>query len=141
MRKALQILLASFGVVAIFISLLHVALGPNCIPGSVPVNATMDSEDRFYATLFLAYGLALLWCVRGIERKGVYVRLLALIFFVGGLARIISILSVGLPNAFFITMTALELVLPVVILLMNERVARLTRLAQADGDVVAAHAD
>jgi hypothetical protein len=141
MRKGLQILLASFGVVAVFISLLHIVLGPKCIPGSVPVNATMDSEDRFYATLFLAYGVALLWCVRGIERKGIYVRLLALVFFVGGLARIVSIFAVGLPNAFFTTMTALELALPVMIILMNARVARLTGLPQAEGCAGAANAD
>ncbi len=123
MRISLQILLGAFGVVAIFIASLHVVFGPACIPGAVPVNATMDSEDRFYATLFLAYGAALLWCVKGVERKGVYVRLLALTFFVGGLARIVSIFTVGLPNAFFITMTVLELALPVVILFMNAHVS------------------
>jgi hypothetical protein len=119
MRISLQILLGGFGAVAIFISLLHVALGPACIPGSVRVNATMDSEDRFYATLFMAYGAALLWCVRGIERKGVHVRLLALVFFVGGLARVVSIVAVGLPNHFFIAMTAVELVLPFLIWFLN----------------------
>jgi hypothetical protein len=50
MRRALQVLLALFGATDIFIATLHVVLGPKCIPGSIPVNATMDSEDRFYAT-------------------------------------------------------------------------------------------
>jgi hypothetical protein len=44
MRRALQILLAVGGATAIFISVLHIVLGPACIPGSVPVNATMDFE-------------------------------------------------------------------------------------------------
>src|SRR5262249_53515534 len=100
MRKALQVLLAVGGLTAIAISLLHIIFGPASIPGSVPVNATMDSEDRFYATLFTAYGAALLWCVSRIERKGLYVKLLALVFFVGGLARIISMFAVGPPNTF-----------------------------------------
>jgi hypothetical protein len=141
MRRGLQILLVSFGVVAIFISFLHIALGPKCIPGSVPVNATMDSEDRFYATLFLAYGFALLWCVKGIERKGAYVNLLAMIFFVGGLARIISILAVGLPNRFFIAMTILELLLPLVIVPMNARVSSATGRNSAVVTVVNSNAD
>jgi len=119
MRKALQVLLGLFGATAIFISLLHIVLGPASIPGSIPVNATMDSEDRFYATLFMAYGATLLWCVKGVEHKSKIVYFLMLTFFVGGLARIVSILAVGLPNEFFIAMTVLELSLPVVIAYMQ----------------------
>lgn len=50
MRKSLQIFLAIFGVTAIVIALLHIVFGPSVIPGSVPVNATMDSaqERSFY---------------------------------------------------------------------------------------------
>ena len=40
---------------------LAVVLGPATIPGSVRINATMDSEDRFYAIMFAAYGVALLF--------------------------------------------------------------------------------
>ena len=113
MKKSLQIFLSLFGATAIFIALLHVVLGPSAIPGSVPVNATMDSEDRFYATLFAAYGVALLWCVRDIESKAKVVYFLAATFFVGGLARLISIAAVGLPSDFFVAMTVLELLIPI----------------------------
>ncbi len=112
MKRALQIFLGLFGVTAIFIASLHVVLGPAAIPGAVPVNATMDSEDRFYATLFAAYGVALLWCIKDIERKSMVVYFLALTFFVGGLARLVSMAVVGLPNDFFIAMTVLELLIP-----------------------------
>jgi hypothetical protein len=123
MRKTLQVLLALFGVTAIFIALLHIVLGPAAIPGAVPVNATMDSEDRFYATLFLAFGVVLLWCVKDVEHKAKVVYFLMLTFFVGGLARIVSMLAVGLPNDFFIAMTVLELVLPVVYSFLMFRVS------------------
>jgi hypothetical protein len=123
MRRALQVLLALFGASDIGISLLHVIVGPAAIPGSIPVNATMDSEDRFYATLFGAYGVALLWCVKDIERKSRVVYFLALTFFVGGLARLVSIAAVGLPSGFFITMTAVELLLPVIIVFLQSRVS------------------
>jgi len=113
MRRSLQVFLGLFGVTAILIASLHIVLGPSAIPGSIPVNATMDSEDRFYATLFAAYGVALLWCIRDIERKSKSVYFLAATFFVGGLARVVSILAVGAPNAFFRAMTVLELVIPV----------------------------
>ena len=123
MRKTLQILVGIGGATAILISLAHIVLGPASIPGSVPVNATMDSEDRFYATLFLAYGATLLWCVRDIERKSRIVYLLALTFFLGGLARIVSIVAVGPPNAFFLAMTALELSLPGLLAWLQSRVS------------------
>ena len=105
MKKFLQVFLGLFGVTAIFIALLHIVFGPAAIPGSVPVNATMDSEDRFYATMFAAYGVALLWCIKDIGRKSQVVYFLALTFFVGGLARLVSIAASGLPHPFFIAMT------------------------------------
>jgi hypothetical protein len=83
----------------------------------------MDSEDRFYATLFAAYGVALLWCTRDIERKSKYVYFLAATFFVGGLARVVSMLAVGLPNTFFITMTVLELLIPVFMAVLQSRIS------------------
>ena len=83
----------------------------------------MDSEDRFYATLFMAYGAALLWCVNGVERKAKVVYFLLLTFFVGGLARIVSMLAIKLPNNFFIAMTVIELLLPPVLAYMRFRVS------------------
>ena len=125
MRKTLQVLLVLFGVTDILISLLHIVWGPAAIPGSIPVNATRDSEDRFYATLFMAFGAAVLWCVNGVERKARVVYFLMLTFFVGGLARLVSILAVGPPNPFFIAMTALELILPAGFGFMQFRVSRI----------------
>jgi hypothetical protein len=82
------------------------------IPGGVYVNATMDSEDRFYATLFLAWGAAVIYCSRDLRRREALFAVLLLTFFLGGIARIISALMVGLPNALFIFLGLLELVLP-----------------------------
>jgi hypothetical protein len=123
-KKTLQVFLGLFGTTAILIASLHVVLGPSAIPGSVSVNATMDSEDRFYATLFAAYGVALLWCIKDIERKSMVVYFLAATFFVGGLARLVSVAAVGLPNTFFIAMTVLELLIPLFMAFMQSRIAK-----------------
>src|SRR5262245_53438749 len=88
----------------------------------------MDSEDRFYATLFVAYGVALFWCIKDIERKRMVVYFLALTFFGGGLARLISIAAVGLPSSFYIAMTVLELLIPVFMIFMQSRI-----VSAADG--------
>ena len=112
MLRALSVFAALFGLVCAGIALVHIALGPHSIPGSVPVNATMDSEDRFYATLFLAFGAAMVWSSRDLRgRAGLFAALMA-VFFLGGLARIVSWVMVGPPNTFFQAMTVLELAIP-----------------------------
>ncbi len=91
------------------------------LAGSIPVNPTMDSEDRFYATLFVGFGVAMVWCSRDLaERRGVFAALLA-IFFAGGLARIVSALAVGLPSPLFVFLGSLELLLPPLMWLWRHR--------------------
>jgi Domain of unknown function (DUF4345) len=135
-KRALQVFSGLFGITAIFIALSHVVLGPPAIPGSIPVNATMDSEDRFYATLFAAYGAALIWCIRDIEKKSRTVYFLAATFFAGGLARLISIAFVGPPNGFFIAMTVLELTIPAFMAIMQRRVSKSANILTPDTDFV-----
>lgn len=70
----------------------------------------MDSELRFYAALWLAYGVLTL-------RAAIQSRLdntpwLASIFFLGGIGRVASWLTVGTPHPFFLCLMAAELVLP-----------------------------
>jgi hypothetical protein len=122
-HRVQQVFLATFGGIVIVISLLHVALGPARLLGMASLSATMDSEDRFYATQFLAFGAVVLSCVRNVEQKSRTVHLLAVAFFVGGLARLASMAAVGPPNAFFSAMTALELTVPAFMILLQRRVS------------------
>jgi hypothetical protein len=112
MKAALKPFIFLFGAICILISLIHIAVGPSAIPGSIPVNATMDSEDRFYATLFGGFGAALIWCSQDLAKRGGPLFFLLLVFFAGGISRGISAWQVGLPNTFFQMLWALELLLP-----------------------------
>ena len=116
MARLLQILTFVFGVVCGLISLAHIALGPGAIPGEIPeavlANATIDSQDRFYATLFLGFGAALIWCAQDLDaRRGAFFALLV-IFFLGGLARLLSVAMIGWPLPLFIVLGLIELILP-----------------------------
>jgi hypothetical protein len=125
MRLALRIILLVGGIAAVLIALLHVVFGPASIPGSVPANATMDSEDRFYAAIFLGFGVALLWCAQSIEQRGKAIRFLIAVFFLGGCARLISVMFVGPPNRLFQALMAVELLLPPAVWFLLSRVERL----------------
>lgn len=111
-QRSLSLVAALFGAVCMIISLAHIAIGPRAIPGAIPVNPTMDSEDRFYATLFLGFGAAIVWCSRDLTARRQPFGLLLLVFFLGGIARLISAAMVGLPNQLFISLGLLELLLP-----------------------------
>jgi hypothetical protein len=124
MRRALQYLIASSGATIIIIALLHIVIGPSCVPGGSPANATTDSEDRYFAVYFLAHGATLVWCVRDVELKGRLLELLALVFFLGGVTRLISMAIVGLPHPFFVALTPLELGMPLLWWWMARKVAR-----------------
>lgn len=111
-QRYLAWFLTTFGMVCAAIALVHIAFGPASIPGSVPVNATMDSEDRFYAALFLGFGLAHVWAARDLANRSGLVLAMQATFFVGGVARIVSILAVGMPIPLFVFLGGLELIIP-----------------------------
>lgn len=121
MPAALRGYVALFGAVCIGIALLHIVIGPASIPGSIPVNATMDSEDRFYATLFLGFGAAHIWCARDLAARGRVMLAMQAVFFLGGVARLISWAAVGPPIPMFISLGAIELIQPPLIWLAWRR--------------------
>jgi hypothetical protein len=113
MRKLLSVIVLIFGIVCGLIALTHIILGHASVPGHAPgFSPTDDSEDRFYATLFLGFGAAMAWCSRNLAKREQLFGALLLIFVMGGLARIISAIQVGLPIPLFQWLGAMELLLP-----------------------------
>jgi hypothetical protein len=119
MREAVRpvrLILGLGGAAAMAIGLGLVFFGPALIPGAGQVSRTVDSELRFYATLFVAYGGVALWCLHQMAAKRRVIMMLAGVLFVGGVGRLCSMLAVGLPHPFFVAMTLVELGLPPVLL-------------------------
>jgi hypothetical protein len=81
----------------------------------------MDSEDRFYATLFLGFGAACVWSARDLAGHARLFEALMLVFWLGGVARLVSAALVGLPNPLFQFLGALELLLPPLFVWMRRR--------------------
>ena len=99
---------------------LHVSLGVSgdgLIGIGVPdaIDASLDSQNRFYGATFLIYA-ALLWtCSRDLRQHAAMLRLLLAIFFFGGLARGLSALHYGLPSVEVMALWAVELIAPPII--------------------------
>jgi peptidoglycan/LPS O-acetylase OafA/YrhL len=121
MRRTTQVLVAIIGVAVVGIALVHLILGGAAVIGGSPLNPTAEGEHRFFAALFLCYGLAFLWCVPEIETKRRPLILLAATFLVGGVARLASVAISGPPNAFYSAMLVIELAMPFVLFFLASR--------------------
>jgi hypothetical protein len=75
----------------------------------------MDSELRFYAPLFGAYGMLMLWTAQDLFVRNYLIPWLAAVFFLGGLGRVLSYAAVGAPHPLFVVLMAIELLMPPVL--------------------------
>ncbi|MGK5549550.1 DUF4345 domain-containing protein [Streptomyces sp. URMC 127] len=112
MVRTLRGLAWAMGVACVAIGLYHAAAGNAAIPGAEDAGATVDSFGRFMGAVFAGYGLAWLWAVRQTPIPAAAVRLLAGIFLLGGLSRVLSIAAEGRPHVFQVVLMAIELGLP-----------------------------
>jgi len=96
--------------------------GPH--PGEGAWPAVMDSELRFYAALWGAYGVILVTVARSLDIHGRWIPWLALVFFLGGLGRALSMVLVGPPHPMFVVLMGLELALPPLIMVVWRAVRR-----------------
>ena len=94
-RTLLQAVVALVCVVPFGASLTGILLGAAWLQ---PAPSTdMDSHFRYLSGLFLGMGIGFASCIPGIEHKGGRFRLLCMMVVFGGLARLWSLSSVGVP--------------------------------------------
>lgn len=106
--------LVVFGVACAGIGLVHLLFGQSSYIGGGAVNATMDSDLRFFNVLFTAFGIAFVWAARDIRRHAILINLLGLLFLLGGFARLLAWADGGRPTWFYVAMIPVEIVVPIV---------------------------
>ena len=122
-RRLLQIIVALAGIVPVGAGLMGGLLGAAMTGPGTP-DVSLDSHVRYLSGLLLGIGLAFWQAIPTIEQKGARVRLLTLIVFLGGLMRLLGLLTHAVPGPPMLFGLCMELVVTPAICLWQMRVAR-----------------
>lgn len=105
--------------VFVLVGALHLALGVGAdvllgakLPAEALADAALDSQNRFYGIAFSLYGVLLWVCATDLPKYATVLRCVLWVFFVAGLARLVSIATHGVPPPLVLGLLATELALP-----------------------------
>lgn len=110
--RLLRGLIAVLGAVAIVAGAIAVLTGASGQIDGGPAGASVESEYRFYAALWIAYGVLALRAAPTIDRQPLVLRALMAVLFAAGVARGIGWVDAGEPHPFYIALMCLELLIP-----------------------------
>jgi hypothetical protein len=122
-RSALRALVCVGGVVATTAGLDTVIRGARSLPRQKLANPSVESELRFYAAFYTAYGLAALRVAPRADRDTAAMRALGGALFLAGLARAGGWLAAGRPHGLQRALLVVELAAPPVIVAWQARLA------------------
>jgi hypothetical protein len=122
-RAALRAIFYAGGAVATAAGLHTVITGAKSVPGEDLANPALESELRFYAAFYVAYGLAALRVAPRADRDTEAVRALAGVLLLAGLARAGGWLAAGRPHNLQRALLAIELAAPAPLVAWQARVA------------------
>ena len=72
----------------------------------------LDSQNRFYGVAFTLYGVLLYVCATDLTKYRVIYLCVLGVFFAGGLARLVSILTHGIPSPAVLVLLFSEILVP-----------------------------
>jgi Domain of unknown function (DUF4345) len=121
--RALRALVFGGGVVATVAGLHTVLAGARSLPGQEAANASLESELRYYAAFYVAYGLCAASSALRADRNPAVVRALAGTLLGAGLARAGGWVAVGPPHPLQRGLLAIELAAPPLIVGISARSA------------------
>lgn len=123
-RRVFQCVIAVLALLPLFAGLAGIVTGPAFLGLTRPWPNDLDSHMRFLSGVFLAIAVAWYACIPAIEKKGRLFALLALFTFSGGLARLVSLATVGAPSAGHLLGQCMEVVVVPLLVLWQRRIAR-----------------
>ncbi|WP_258052202.1 DUF4345 domain-containing protein [Mesorhizobium sp. INR15] len=122
-KTALQVIVAVLAATPVLVGLEGILSGPEFLHVMTPWPVDLDSHFSFLSGFFLAVGIAWYSCIPDIETKTERFRLLAACTFCGGLARLLSLVTAGVPSMGHIAGLCVELLAVPVLVWWQARVA------------------
>ncbi|MDQ2088706.1 DUF4345 domain-containing protein [Marimonas arenosa] len=115
MRRRLQIVMGVLSVVPLAFGLMNTVGGAGLLVPQDAVTAAMDSQFRFQSAWYLALAVIIWWMIPQVERQTALFRIIVAFLFIGGLARVWSATTLGMPPGDMFAGMVLELCLPILI--------------------------
>lgn len=123
-RRLLQLVVALACLVPLTIGGEGVLRGPGFLGHPPVIPRDLDSHFRYVSGIFLAVGVGFATCIPRIEIRGPRFRLLGALVVAGGLSRLGSLASVGMPSPGHLFGLAMELGIVPLVMLWQVRVAK-----------------
>ncbi|MHA6721824.1 DUF4345 domain-containing protein [Sphingomonas sp. RS2018] len=124
-KRALQIALSLVLILPFTAAIAGITAGPKFLGHPPVVPTDLDSHFRYMAGIFLAMLLLYVSCIPDIEHKGPRLRLLAFLTVLGGLSRLVSLTTAGVPSIGHQIGLVIELGIAPAMVVWQARVARL----------------
>jgi hypothetical protein len=119
MMHTLALFLRVIAPIFVLVGALHLVLGLGAdallgakVPPDALADPGLDSQNRFYGTAFMLYGVLLWLCSTDLARYATVLRCVLWVFFASGLARLVSILIYGAPPPLIVMLLLSELLGP-----------------------------
>lgn len=112
------------GMIAVGTGVFAMLTGAAGMPNEGEASGSVESELRFFAAFWVAYGVVALNIATRAETEFTVVRALALAMFVGGIGRFIALVTVESPHSLFFLLMCVELILPIAIVAWQHKLAR-----------------
>ena len=120
-RVVLFALVGALGLVLFFGGLSGTVLGAREVPDATFAH---DSNYRFVSVFLVGAGAILLWSLTRLAAAGTELRIIGVLVFVGGCARLLSLITSGRPTGMYVFYIAAELIVPPVIIALQAAIAR-----------------
>ena len=117
--------------VFLVVGALHLSLGLQAdallgahVPPEALADAALDSQNRFHGVAFTLYGVLLFLCATNVLKYVTVLRCVFWVFFVAGVARLVSIATHGTPPPLVLALLTSELLAPLLLLWWLSRITR-----------------
>ncbi len=130
MAENLRRTLYVVAVIPVVTGALTAFLGADSVPSPGNPSPNLESELRFYSVWWIGAGAFLLWLAPRVEERTLELRVFCGLLFLSGLSRVFAALDTDWPSTGQMILMGLELVLPVVFVLWQAKIARPVRASR-----------